>query len=40
VHTAQSHPSVGTPIEVPVPKNVRLPSIRYFQNRFEDDENS
>ena len=27
VHTAQSQPSVGTPIEVPVPRNVSSPSI-------------
>ena len=27
VHTAQPHPSVGTPMEVPVPRNVSRPSI-------------
>src|SRR5664279_5677538 len=27
VHTAQSHPTVGTPIEVPVPRNVSFPCI-------------
>ena len=30
VHTAQAQPSVGTPIEVPVPRNVSRPSILSF----------
>ena len=30
VHTAHVHASVGTPIEVPVPRNVRVASMRSY----------
>ena len=33
-HTAQSHPSVGTPMEVPLPSTVRVAFIfRWFQSQ-------
>src|ERR1017187_6951686 len=35
VQTAQVQPSVGTPMEVPVPRNVRTPSIRILK-RFSN----
>src|ERR1035437_5007288 len=38
VHTAQSHPSVGTPIEVPVPRNVSRPSIASRRSNFRSEE--